>query len=172
MQVHRSGYYQWLNQPISNRELENKELLVHIKEAFKASNGVYGHRNIHKDLRELGIHINKKRVARLMSEAKLYGIGTYKCRLYSKTGPAHKAHPNHLYQCFISDKPNDVWVSDITYIRTKEGWIFLATVIDLFSRKIIGWATGHRQTTPLILDALKMAVTRLSKDEKVILHSD
>ena len=172
MQVHRSGYYQWLNQPVSNRELENQELLIQIKGAFKASNGVYGHRNIHKDLKELGIHINKKRVARLMSEAKLYGVGTYKRKPYSKAGPVHKAYPNHLQQCFIVNKPNDTWVSDITYIRTKEGWIFLATVIDLYSRKIIGWATGHRQTTPLIIEALKMAVTRLSKADKVILHSD
>jgi putative transposase len=77
-----------------------------------------------------------------------------------------------LHQCFISGKPNDIWVSDITYIRTQEGWIFLATIIDLFSRKLVGWATGHRQTTPLIIDALKMAVARLNKDDKVILHSD
>jgi putative transposase len=160
MQVHRSGYYQWLNQPISDREVENQGLLVHIKEAFKASNKVYGYRNIHKDLKELGFHVNKKRVARLMSEAKLYGVGTYKRKPYSKPGPAHKAYTNHLHQCFISGKPNDTWVSDITYIRTKEGWIFLATVIDLFSRKVVGWATGHRQTTSLIIDALRMTTTR------------
>jgi len=87
MRVHRSGYYQWLNQPISNRELENEKLLTHIKEAYNESNGVYDSRNIHKDLRELGIYVNKKRVARLMSEAKLYGVGTYmgkNCDTYSK----------------------------------------------------------------------------------------
>jgi len=172
MQVHRSGYYQWLKQPISDRELENRELLVHIKEAYKESNGIYGHRNIHKDLKDLGIHVNKKRVARLMSEAKLYGVGTYRHKPRSKVGAAHKAHPNHLHQCFISNKPNDTWVSDITYIRTHEGWVFLATVIDLYSRKVIGWATGHRQTTLLIIKALQMAVSRLTKDDKVILHSD
>ncbi|WP_428739797.1 IS3 family transposase [Sulfurimonas sp.] len=172
MQVHRSGYYQWLKQPISNRELENQKLLVHIKEAYKESNGVYGHRNIHKDLKELGIHVNKKRVARLMSEAKLYGVGTYKRRPKSKVGPTHKAHPNHLHQCFITNKPNDTWVSDITYIKTHEGWIYLATVIDLYSRKIIGWATGHRQSTQLIIKALESAVSRLTKNDKVILHSD
>ena len=101
MQVHRSGYYQWLNQPVSNRELENQELLIQIKDAFKASNGVYGHRNIHKDLKELGIHVNKKRVARLMSEAKLYGVGTYKRKPYSKAGPAHKAYPNPKFKSEI-----------------------------------------------------------------------
>ncbi len=172
LKVHPSGYYKWLHQPISDRDLENQGLLVRIKEAYKESNGVYGHRNIHKDLKELGIHVNKKRVARLMSEAKLYGVGTYRRRPQSKAGPVHKAHPNHLHQCFIASKPNDTWVSDITYIRTHEGWIYLATVIDLYSRKIIGWATGHRQTTALIIKALRMASKRLKKDSKVILHSD
>jgi len=78
MKVHRSGYYQWLKKPVSNRELENQELLIKIKEAYQDSNGIYGHRNILKDLKEIGIHVNKKRVARLMSEASLYGVGTYK----------------------------------------------------------------------------------------------
>lgn len=172
MKVHRSGYYQWLNQPISDREFENQKLLTHIKEAYKESNGVYGSRNIHKDLKDLGFHVNKKRVARLMSEAQLYGVGTYKRKPYSKAGSVHKAHPNYLKRCFIVDKPNDTWVSDITYISTKEGWIYLATVLDLYSRKIIGWATGHRQTTPLIIKALKMATARLKSTDSVILHSD
>ena len=172
MQVHRSGYYQWLAKPISDRELENQKLLIEIKEAFKVSNSVYGHRNIHKDLKELGIHVNKKRVARLMSKAKLYGVGTYKRKPYSKAGPVHKAYTNHLQQCFLVAKPNDTWVSDITYIKTKEGWLYLATVIDLYSRKVVGWSTGHRQTTSLIINALEMATKRLNKKDKVILHSD
>ena len=172
MRVHRSGYYQWLNQPISDRALENQKLLIYIKEAYKESNGVYGYRNIHKDLQELEIHVNKKRVARLMREAKLYGVGTYKQRPRSKVGAVNKAHPNHLKQCFITNNPNESWVSDITYIRTKEGWLFLATVIDLYSRKVVGWATGHRQTTSLIMQALTMATVRLSKQDQVILHSD
>jgi len=147
MKVHRSGYYQWLHQPISDREQENQKLLATITELYKESGGVYGHRNIHKDLKELGIHVNRKRVARLMSEAKLYGIGTYKRRPKSKV--------------------NDSWVSDITYIRTREGWLYLATVIDLYSRKVIGWATGSRQTTSLVINALKMATARLRNDDRV-----
>ena len=172
MKVHRSGYYQWLHHPVSNRDKENQKLLVKIKELYKESGGVYGHRNIQKDLKDLGIHVNRKRVARLMSEAKLYGTGTYKRKPKGKVGPLHKAHPNYLQQCFIVEKPNDSWVSDITYIRTHEGWLYLATVIDLYSRKVIGWATGSRQTTSLIIQALKMATMRLKKDDKVILHSD
>lgn len=172
MQVHHSGYYKWLTTPVSNREIENEQLMVHIKKAFKESNGVYGYRNIHKDLKESGITVNKKRVARLMSIARLYGVGTYK-KPQHKAGSIHKAHPNHLQQCFIASSPNESWVSDITYIRTHEGWLYLATVIDLFSRKVIGYSTSHRQTTDLIVNALKSAVLRVKKaNDKVILHSD
>jgi len=173
MQVHHSGYYKWLITPVSNREQANRALIVHIKNAFKASNGIYGYRNIHKDLKEFGINVNKKRVARLMSITRLYGVGTYKRKPQHKAGAIHKAHPNHLQQCFIASSPNESWVSDITYIRTHEGWLYLATVIDLFSRKVIGWATAHRQNTLLIINALKSAVLRTKKsDTKVILHSD
>jgi putative transposase len=147
--------------------------MVHIKKAFKESNGVYGYRNIHKDLKESGISVNKKRVARLMRIARLYGVGTYKRKPRHKAGVIHKAHPNHLQQCFIATSPNESWVSDITYIRTHEGWLYLAIVIDLFSRKVIGYSTSHRQTTDLIVNALKSAVLRAKKlNTKVILHSD
>ena len=173
MQVHPSGYYKWLITPISLRENENEKLLLQIKQAYKEANGIYGYRNIHKDLKASGLHVNIKRVARLMSMAKLYGVGTYRRRPHHKAGAIHKAHPNHLQQCFIATAPNESWVSDITYIRTHEGWLYLATVIDLFSRKVIGWATAHRQTTDLILHALQSAVFRIQKsDVKVILHSD
>ena len=173
MRVHRSSYYQWLEQPISNREQENQKLFITIKELYKESGGVYGHRNIQKYLKDLGILVNRnKRVARLMSIAKLYGAGTYKRKPKSKAGALHKAHPNYLQQCFIASKPNESWVSDITYIRTHEGWLYLATVIDLYSRKVIGWATGSRQTTSLIMGALQMAISRLKKENSVILYSD
>ena len=106
-----------------------------------------------------------------MKEAKLCGIGNYRRKPKYKAGAIHKAHPNHLKQCFLTHKPNESWVSDITYIRTYEGWLYLATVIDLYSRKIIGWATGHRQSTSLIIEALKKTTHRI-KNHKVILHSD
>jgi len=103
MKVHRSGYYQWLDQPVSNRDKENQKLLVKIKELYKESGGVYGHKNIQKDLKDIGIHVNRKRISRLMSEAKLYGAGTYKCKPKGKVGSLHKAHPNYLQQCFVSE---------------------------------------------------------------------
>tara|TARA_B110000046_G_scaffold152581_1_gene161818 strand:+ start:387 stop:1196 length:810 start_codon:yes stop_codon:yes gene_type:complete len=173
MQVHHSGYYQWLSQPISNREQENTKLTIHIKKLFKECNGIYGYRNIHKDLIASDIYVNKKRVARLMRDANLYGVGSYKSKAKHKAGAKHKAYTNHLQQCFLTSKPNESWVSDITYIRTHEGWLYLATVIDLFSRKVIGWDTSNRMTTPLVLNAMKQAVERTSKlKTKVILHSD
>lgn len=155
LKVHHSGYYKWLKQPISNLEKENIKLLKEITKAYKDSNGIYGYRNIHKDLKASNIHVNKKRVARLMKEAKICGIGNYKRKPNYKAGSINKAYPNHLKQCFITKTPNESWVSDITYIRTHEGWLYLATVIDLFSRKVIGWATSHRQSTILIINALK-----------------
>ena len=173
LKVHPSGYYKWLKQPISNLELTNQVILAEIQKSHQESNGIYGYRNIHKDLIASGIHINKKRVARLMTQAKLYGVGSYKRKPKHKAGAKHKAYTNHLQQCFISSKPNESWVSDITYIRTHEGWLYLATVIDLFSRKVIGWDTSHRMTTPLVLNAMKMAIQRIKKTQsKVILHSD
>lgn len=171
LKVHPSGYYKWLKQPISNLEIKNQQILQEIKKAYKESNGIYGYRNIHEDLKASNIHVNKKRVARLMKEAKLCGVGNYKRKPKHKAGSIHKAHPNHLKQCFLTHKPNESWVSDITYIRTYEGWLYLATVIDLYSRKIIGWATGHRQSTSLIIEALKKTTHRI-KNHKVILHSD
>ncbi len=108
-----------------------------------------------------------------MSVSNLYGVGSYKRKPKHEAGAIHKAHPNHLQQCFVTNAPNESWVSDITYIRTHEGWLYLATVIDLFSRKIIGWSTSNRMTTPLILDAMKIAVQRIKNSETtVILHSD
>ena len=173
LKVHPSGYYKWLQTPVSNRELENYKILEHIKHSYKEANGIYGYRNVHRDLKALGIHVNKKRVARLMRESSLFGLGNYHRKPKHRAGAKHKAHPNHLKQCFISSEPNESWVSDITYIRTYEGWLYLAVIIDLYSRKVIGWTTGHRQITPLVINALDMAVHRLDNNNaKVILHSD
>ncbi len=105
-----------------------------------------------------------------MKEAKLCGIGNYRRRPKYKAGSIHKAHPKLLKQCFISNTPNESWVSDITYIRTHERWLYLAIVLDLFSRKIIGWETSHRQTTQLLLNALNKATYRVP-NTGVILHS-
>jgi putative transposase len=172
MQVHPSGYYAWVKAPLSDRAKANEVLSVQIKEAYAQSNNAYGYRNIHKDLIESGITVNRKRVARLMITNGLYGAGTLKKKPRHKAGSIHKAHPNHLKQCFNVEKPNEAWVTDITYIRTYEGWLYLAVVLDLFSRKVIGWGMSHRMTTSLAMDALRMATMRQHPKHTVILHSD
>lgn len=172
MQVHPSGYYEWLKTPISRRGIENIKLVEQIKASHEESGGIYGYRTIHKDLVASGFKVNKKRVARLMNEAKLSGFVTNKRRPRHKAGSAHKAHPNHLGQCFSVKIPNEVWVTDITYIKTYEGWLYLAVVLDLFSRKVVGWAASHRMTTSLALEALKMATLRQKPKGEVLLHSD
>jgi putative transposase len=172
LKVHPSGYYAWLKEPESPRAKENKELLKKIIEAYVLSNRTYGYRNIHKDLVESGIRVNKKRVARLMKLEKLHGTGTVKKKPGHKYGKPHKVHPNYLQQCFIANKPNELWVTDITYIRTYEGWLYLAVILDLFSRKVIGWSMSHRMTRQLALNAFHMATARRNIHNEVILHSD
>ncbi len=172
LKVHPSGYYAWVKEPESPRAKENKKLLEKITEAYEQSNRTYGYRNIHRDLVESGIAVNKKRVARLMSLHKLYGVGMVKKRPKHKAGRPHQAHPNHLKQCFIAIRPNALWVTDITYIRTYEGWLYLAVILDLFSRKVIGWSMSHRMTRQLALNAFEMAVSRRNISDEVTLHSD
>jgi len=172
LKVHPSGYYAWIKEPESPRAKENKILLEKITEAYEQSNRTYGYRNVHKDLAEAGVAVNKKRVARLMSLHKLYGVGMVKKRPKHKSGRPHHAHPNHLKQCFIATRPNALWVTDITYIRTYEGWLYLAVILDLFSRKVIGWSMSHRMTRQLALNAFEMAVSRRDMTSEVILHSD
>jgi putative transposase len=157
---------------MSNRDKVNEELLPHIKEAYKQSRNIYGYRNIHKDLLESGITVNKKRIARLMSASNMFGIGHHKKKPLHKASRPHKAHPNYLGQCFGVNEPNSVWVTDITYIKTYEGWLYLCVVLDLFSRKVVGWNTGHRMTTSLALNALKMATLRQRPGKSLMIHSD
>jgi putative transposase len=172
LKVHPSGYYAWLKETESPRAKENKILLEKITQSYEQSNRTYGYRNVHKDLAEAGLTVNRKRVARLMSLYKLYGVGMVKKRPKHKSGRPHHAHPNHLKQCFIATRPNALWVTDITYIRTYEGWLYLAVILDLFSQKVIGWSMSHRMTRQLALNAFEMAVSRRDMPSEVILHSD
>jgi putative transposase len=172
MKVHPSGYYAWLKSPISKRDIVNIEIVENIKESFMQSGGIYGYRTISKDLKAIGININKKRVARLMQSINISGLTKSKRKPRHKVGSLHKAHPNHLKQCFSVKSPNSTWVTDITYIKTYEGWLYLAVVLDLYSRKIVGWSVNSRITTSLALNALRMAVARQKPKQPVLLHSD
>ena len=168
--VARSGYYVWLRKPNSDRELEDKRLLRLIRASFEASQGVYGAPRVFLDLREAGETCSKHRVARLMRENGIRAQPGYRTRRYVAGKPAELI-PDLVKRNFEVSKPNRVWVSDITYIRTWEGWLYLAVVMDLCSRKIVGWATRSTIHRDLVLDAVMMSVKERQPQETII-HSD
>ena len=171
LKVHPSGFYAWLKQPMSLRAKENQRLLTLIRESWLASGLTYGSRRIYQDLRELGEVRSEGRVVRLMRKNKIKAQRGYK-RRYSKSGQPHHVVPNQLKQQFTVGKPDHAWVTDITYIRTYEGWFYLAIVVDLFSRRVIGWSMNKRMEKHLVTQALLAAVWARKPQEKVIVHSD
>lgn len=170
LEVAPSGYYAWLREPISNRAQEDARLLRLIRISFAASHGIYGAPRVFLDLREAGETCSKHRVARLMRVNKIRALHGYRTRHYSATKPSALI-PNVLQRHFEVTKPNKAWVTDITYIRTWQGWLYLAVVMDLFSRKIIGWSTRPTIHRELALDAVMMAVKR-RHPRGTIIHSD
>ena len=169
--VHRSGYYAWLRQQTSAREREDERLLGRIKHFWLASGTVYGHRKITLDLREAGETCSRHRVRRLMRREGLRAQVGYGSKPRYRGGPVGVVN-NVLDRAFTPDAPNKVWVTDITYIRTYEGWLFLAAVMDLYSRQIVGWATRPTMTTDLVLQALLAAVWKRKPASGVLVHSD
>ena len=165
-----SGYYAWLHQPISNRAQEDARLLRLIRASFTASHGIYGAPRVFLDLREAGETCSKHRVARLMRQAHLRALHGYRTRRWS-VGKPSVLIPNLLQRQFTVTQPNRTWVTDITYIRTWQGWLYLAVVMDLFSRKIVGWATAPTIHRELVLDAVLMAV-RHRRSRGTLIHSD
>lgn len=143
-----------------------------IKQCWLESDAVYGYRKITRDLRELGACCGKHRVARLMRQSGLKSLTGYGRRPGHHGGRVAQVSPNHLQRQFDVSEPNKVWVTDITYIRTHEGWLFLAAVLDLFSRQVVGWSMSRRMTTDLVLNALLMAVWKRKPANEVLVHSD
>jgi len=171
MNVHPSGFYAWLKQPKSKKQKEDERLMGLIKQFWLESGCIYGYRKIFKDLREIGESCGKNRVARLMNLAGLKAqVGYRKPR--SKAGTISNLADNQLNRDFAPVRPNLSWVTDITYIRTYEGWLFLAVVIDLFSRQVVGWSMQPRMHVDLVLNALTMAVWRRKPKRQVLVHSD
>ena len=168
--VSRSGYYEWLRKPLSDRALEDQRLLGLIRESYTTSHGVYGAPRIFLDLREAGETCSKHRVARIMRVNKIKALHGYRSPRYAK-GHTSLLVPNTLQRGFTVQRPNKAWVTDITYVRTWEGWLYLAVVIDLYSRRIVGWATKPTMARELVLDAILMAVRR-RKPKKALIHSD
>lgn len=168
--VASSGYYDWLQQPISNRAQEDARLLRLIRASFVASQGVYGAPRVFLDLREAGETCSKHRVMRLMRVNNLRALHGYRTRRWS-VGKPSVLIPNILKRQFTVTRPNKAWVTDITYIRTWQGWLYLAVVMDLFSRKIVGWATSPTIRREVVLDAVLMAVRR-RRPRGTLVHSD
>ena len=165
-----SGYYKWLQHPISNHAQEDARLLRLIRASFMASHGIYGAPRVFLDLREAGETCSKHRVARLMREAKLRALHGYRIRRWS-VGKPSVLIPNLLQRQFTVTRPNATWVTDITFIRTWQGWLYLAVVMDLFSRKIVGWSAGPTLGGELVLNAVLMAVRR-RRARGTMIHSD
>ena len=171
MRVHRSGYYAWMKEPESVRQKENQRLVGLIRGFHEASDYSYGSPRITRDLRETGEQCNEKRVARLMKQEGLRAKVGYKRPRY-KAGRPSLVVINRLEQNFDVPRPDYAWVTDITYIRTWEGWLYLAVVLDLFSRIVVGWSMKPTLERELVLDALLMAVWRRKPKGKIIVHSD
>lgn len=171
--VHRSGYYAWRRSPQSARAREGQRLLGLIKQAWLESGGVYGYRKVHDDLRALGERCGKHRVERLMRVEGLRAqVGYGRRPRFIAGGKPAQVAPNVLEQKFAVAKPNTHWVTDITYVRTYEGFLYLAVVIDLFSRQVVGWSMQSRIHTDLVLQALLSAVWQRKPAPGLVLHSD
>jgi putative transposase len=171
LQVTRSGFYAWLHQPLSDRALEDQRLLTLIRDSYAASSGVYGSPRVFLDLREAGERCGKHRVARIMRERKIKALRGYKAPRHIAGRPSIIA-PNTLRREFTVEQPDRVWVTDITYIRTWQGWLYLAVVMDLYARNIVGWSMKPALTRDIVLDALVMAVWRRKPKQRVLVHSD
>ena len=172
LDIHPAGYYAWLVEPQCQREKDDDYFSAFIKQFWLESGGVYGYRKIYDDLRAIGEQCGKNRVLRLMQAAEIAADRGYKRRQQYHQGEIATIAPNLLNREFTVDKPNQAWVTDITYVKTAEGWLFLAIVLDLFSRQVIGWSMSDRINTELVLDALVMACWRRRPKQKVIVHSD
>jgi len=172
LQVHPSGFYAWQQAPMSERAKDDQRVLGLIKQSWLESGAVYGYRKVTSDLRDLGEACGKHRVARLMRNEGLRSKTGYGRRPGGRAGKPSEVSPNHLQRQFDVQEPNKVWVTDITYLRTHEGWLFLAVVMDLFSRQIVGWSMNERITSELALNALLMAVWRRKPKAQVMVHSD
>lgn len=171
LKVHRSGFYAWLKSPESARAKQDRKLLEKIRQAYEESYGLYGSPRIHRCLKDQGIRCGKKRVERLMRQNGIKASRGYKKRSF-KTGKPAVVAPNLLEQQFNIEAINKVWVTDITYIRGTSGWLFLAVVMDLCSRKVVGWSVRNRMNTELVVNALECAIQRRRPEEGLVIHSD
>jgi len=170
--VSSSGFYAWLGSEPSRREQENRGLTEQIRVLHQRSRQTYGSPRIHADLQEMGQRVSRKRVARLMREAGIQARRKQGYKSTTKRNEAHAVAPNLLVQDFRAEAVNETWLADITYIDTQEGWLYLAAILDVYSRKIVGWSMSTRLQKQLVEDTFKMAVGRRNIPQGLRHHSD
>jgi putative transposase len=170
--VTRSGYFTWRRRPISTRKIRDAELKTDIERIHAKSKGRYGVPRVHAELRAAGTSCSRRRVARLLGEAGLRGKVRKKYKSTTQVDPTHPPAEDLVRRNFEVPAPNRVWAVDMSYLPTKEGWLYLAVVLDLHSRLVVGWSMGERLTTDLPLAALNMAFDRRRPPPGLIHHSD
>jgi len=173
LDVRRSGYYAWRTRKPSKRAREDEVLKAKIAEVHKESRGTYGSPRVHAELVEQGFEVGRNRIARIMREEGI--LGRRKPRFRKTTDSNHKlpVADNVLAREFTTDAPDRAWVADITYVWTAQGWLYLAVIIDLYSRRVVGWSMAEHLRTELVLDALRAALgTRMPSEAGLLFHSD
>lgn len=172
LKVCRSGYYQWALNKKTKKEIEDEKFLALIQAEFDKSRKTYGARRISKALQKQGVKIGRFRTERIMAENNIVPKTVTKFKATTNSNHNYPVSPNLLNRNFNVDAPCVVWVTDITYVATREGWLYLAAVMDLFSGRIVGWAMDSTMTQQLVIDALKQAIGRTNPPRGVICHSD
>ncbi len=172
LKVSHSGYYQWCNRGDSRHKKQDLELKIKIKAIYEQNQKRYGSPRIHRSLRSQGIRCSRKRVERLMRAMGIKAIHKRQFKVTTKSDHNYPVAQNILSRNFQSNGPNQKWLTDITYIRTFEGWMYLAAVMDLYSRKIVGWAMSKTMTATLATTALEMAIYRRHPLKGLLHHSD
>lgn len=170
LEVSPSGYYAWCQRPPSKGTRQDAKLCIQIEAIHRKSRGSYGVPRIHAELQENGVRVGRKRVARLMRQAGLEGISRRREGTTKRNQKARPA-PDLVKRDFSAHRPNQLWVADLKYIPTLAGWLYLAVVVDVFSRRVVGWAMDRSLKTELVLEALNMAIWQ-RRPQRVIHHSD
>lgn len=170
--VSESGFYAWRKRPGCQRQREDAQLIEEIRQDFSAHCGRYGSPRLHAELCDRGRSIARKRVARLMREAGLCAKRTRRRVLTTRREPSHPVAPNLLNREFIATEPNSKWVTDITYIPTMQGWLYLAVILDLYSRMVVGWSMSGHCDEELVERALNQALARRKPRSGLLHHSD
>jgi putative transposase len=173
LKVSRSGYYDWKDRPPSKRDREDAALTFRITEIHERSRGTYGYPRVHAELQALGIRCSRKRVARLMRKAGIRGClrGRRKKRTTRRDKHATPA-PDLVGRNFAATAPDRLWTADITYVHTREGFVYLSFILDVYSRRVVGWSMSNNLRTELVVEALEMALWRRRPSSGLIHHSD